>query len=129
MSTTANEYEEPGGNYPDNEGAEVAPREEAPTPPDAGPDHHGQDGGRETLTASEAQRAMAGAAEQDAPAMEQNNATDEEKVRGIVAQTRVDVRDKGPQEIARVLAQRFEQSGIAVPDGEIARLVEWVQAG
>ncbi|MDN3495653.1 hypothetical protein QL996_06930 [Planococcus sp. APC 4015] len=90
------------------------------------PDHHGHDDGRETLTAGEAQRAQAGDATQSAPAMSQNNASDEDKIAGIVAQTRQDVAHMGHDRIVQVLTQRFEQTGIEVSETEIDDLARTV---
>src|ERR671911_139134 len=101
MSTTGNEYERPGVNQPDRgdaDGAAATPaagdptREDKPAPAaaepthtavgigvidgDEGTDHHGQDGGRETVSAGEAQRAPGGLGseqEQRLPAMSQND--------------------------------------------------------
>ena len=80
-----------------------------------GTDHHGQDAGRDTLSAGEAQRESGGLGtegEQNLPAMSQNNASTDDKVEGIVAQTRVDVGGESLERIAEVLHQRLEQSGI-----------------
>lgn len=188
MSTTGNEYEQPGVNYPDREdavGAESTPapgepvREDSPDPaptmgepaPDAqdapawteassareggvepaapaapapsheavgigvvedGIDHHGQDGARDTQTASEAQRtpgALGPEQEQRLPAMAQNNASDIDKVAGIVAQTRQDVGTQPLEQIAHVLRQRLTQSGIELPENDIEELARQVSVG
>ena len=96
---------------------------------DDGSDHHGQDGGRETLTVGESQRETAGDQEQNLPAMSQNNASDQEKITGIVAQTRVDVGDQDDARIADVLRQRLDQSGIATTDDELGQLTRRVRNG
>jgi len=142
-SATANEFDAPGTNYPDSGKADSAPRDESPLdtagpvdvpveatiPEGADPrDHQGQDGGRDTLTAGQAQHEMAGQATQDVPAMSQNNATQDDKVDGIVAQTRVDVGGEPLDRIADVLHQRLEQAGISLSDDEIAALAERVAA-
>lgn len=188
MSTTGNEYEQPGVNYPDREdaaGAASTPapgepvREDSSDPaptmgepaPDAqeapawtdpssaregdvepaapaapapsheavgigvvedGIDHHGQDGARDTQTASEAQRtpgALGAEQEQRLPAMAQNNASDVDKVAGIVAQTRQDVGTQPLEEIAHVLRQRLTQSGIELPENDIEELARQVSVG
>ena len=197
MSTTGNEYEQPGVNYPDREdaagaGSTPAPgepvREDSPDPAptmgepaedakdapawnegssvqtsDADPatgeadaeaaapaappptheavgigvvedgtDHHGQDGARETQSASEAQRtpgALGTEQEQRLPAMAQNNASDIDKVAGIVAQTRQDVGTHPLEEIAHVLRQRLTQSGVELPDNDIEELARQVAVG
>lgn len=88
-----------------------------------GADHHGQDGGRETVTVGEAQREMAGTAEQNVPAMSQNNATDEEKWTGILAQTRADLPGAGEDDIVERVRQRAEQSGIPLTEEQAHALV------
>ena len=88
-----------------------------------GADHHGQDGGRETVSVGEAQREMAGDAEQDLPAMSQNNATDDEKLAGIRAQTRADLPGADADAIVERLRQRAEQSGILLTDEQARTLV------
>ena len=187
MSTTGNEYERPGVNYPDREDAEGATgtpgagdpkRDDAPAAPptmgepsaDAGEppaategssqggaaadgvapaaaepsheavgigvvddgDHHGHDDGRDTLTASEAQHtggALGTEQEQRLPAMAQNNASDLDKVSGIVAQTRADVGTEPVDRIAEVLHQRLEQAGVLLPDGVVQELARQVSTG
>ncbi len=96
-----------------------------------GGDHYGQDGGRETLTAGQAQRAGALGSEQEQrlPAMSQNDASAVDKVSGIVAQTRQDVGTQSVEEIAHVLAQRLEQSGVPLPDLEVQELASQISTG
>lgn len=86
--------------------------------------HHGQDEGRQSLDAGTAQRAQDGLGagrEQTLPAMDQNNASGDEKVAGIVAQTRADFASESADRIAEVLGQRFEQAGVQVSEDEVAR--------
>lgn len=116
MSTTGNEYEQPGVDHPDRDDS----------------DHHGQDEGRDTLTAGEAQRMPGGLGteqEQRLPAMAQNDASMTEKVSGIVAQTRADVGTEPLERIADVLGQRLEQAGIDLPDADIQELAHQVSTG
>lgn len=87
-----------------------------------GADHHGQDGGRETLSAGEAQRDMAGSTEQNVPAMSQNNATDDEKLAGILAQTRADLPGAGEDEVVERLLQRAQQSDISLSEDQARAL-------
>jgi len=148
MSTTGNEYEEPGVNYPDRkdaDGAADTPKKAEPTEPshhaigigvidddaDASGDHHGQDQGRDTLTAGGAQQeaALNDAQEQRLPAMAQNNASEIDKVAGIVAQTRNDLAATEPERVPQVLRERLEQSGIDLPDAEIDELARQITTG
>ncbi|GAA1916555.1 hypothetical protein GCM10009775_06250 [Microbacterium aoyamense] len=92
-----------------------------------GVDHHGQDGGSDALTAGEAQREMAGQAEQDRPAMSQNNASDMDKIAGVVAQTRVDVGGKDHESIVHVLRQRLEQAGVPLTGTDVDELARQVR--
>ncbi|MCR2792092.1 hypothetical protein NQ156_03345 [Microbacterium sp. zg.Y625] len=97
---------------------------------DDGGEHYGQDENRGTLTVSETQRAdLSGEQEQRLPAMAQNNASEVDKVAGIVAQTRSDVATEPHERIVEVLHQRLEQSGIRLPDDEIAELARQVSTG
>ena len=83
------------------------------------------------MTAGEAQRegALGTEQEQRLPAMSQNNASQVEKVSGIVVQTRSDVGDQPQERIQDVLRQRLEQSGIDLPDAEIAELARQISGG
>lgn len=183
MSTTGNEYEQPGVNYPDrgdaagaeatpgadepqrDEGAQAPPAMGEPAP-DASPSadgaadaqpaapvasgseptheavgigviddessHHGQDEGRETMTAGQAQHESGGLGteqEQRLPAMAQNNASNLEKVTGIVAQTRADVATEPLDRIVEVLRQRLTEAGVELPDGDIRELARQVSTG
>jgi len=148
MSTTGNEYEEPGVNYPDRKDADGAtdlPDKAKPTEPshhavgigviddetDASGDHQGQDHGRDTVTAGGAQRegALNDEQEQRLPAMAQNNASEVDKVAGIVAQTRNDLAATEPEKVPDALRQRLEQSGINLPDDEIDELARQITTG
>ncbi len=97
-----------------------------------GSDHFGQDEGRETVTAGQAQREPGGLGseqEQRLPAMSQNDASAIDKVSGIVAQTRQDVGTQSVEEIAHVLAQRLEQSGVPLPEAEVQELARQISTG
>ncbi|WP_426321516.1 hypothetical protein [Microbacterium sp. E-13] len=95
-------------------------------------DHHGQDENRDTMTVGQAQRepgALGTEQEQRLPAMSQNNASDVEKVTGIVAQTRQDVGTESEERIIEVLRQRLDQSGIDLPDSDIQELARQIWTG
>jgi len=99
--------------------------------PQAAGGHRGQDGGRDTLTAGQAQRegALGTEQEQRLPAMAQNNANDLEKVAGIVAQTRGDLAATEPEKVYDVLRQRLQQSGIELPDSDVRELARQITTG
>jgi hypothetical protein len=59
---------------------------------------------------------------QDAPAMDMHDASDEDRIAGIVAQTRADVGDASDERIADVLRQRFSDIGLEVGDDRVRAL-------
>jgi hypothetical protein len=99
--------------------------------PQAQGGHQGQDLGRDTMTASQAQRegALGTEQEQRLPAMSQNNATEIDKISGIVAQTRQDIAGTEPERVFDVLKQRLEQSGIDLPDSDVHELARQITTG
>lgn len=127
MSGTANEFDEPGGNYPDR-------NDETPLEPSQDEDRRGD--GDDTIQHGEAPSTVQGGAvapdahaptagspgTQDEPIMDMHEATDEERVSGIVAQTRADVGDASEERIADVLRQRFTETGTDVGDDRIRAL-------
>lgn len=56
--------------------------------------------------------------------MAQNDAGDDEKIDGILAQTRADLAGHDGQDAARVLAQRLDQAGLPASDDDVAALLE-----
>ncbi|MBB2975953.1 hypothetical protein FHX49_001520 [Microbacterium endophyticum] len=64
---------------------------------------------------------------QDEPVMDMHTATDDERIDGIVDQTRADVGDKSLERIEGVLRQRFEQSGMEFTDELLAELAQRVK--
>lgn len=65
---------------------------------------------------------------QDEPVMDQHIATREDKVSGIIDQTRVDVRGFPLERVVEVLRQRFADAAIETDDQELANLAEQVNA-
>jgi hypothetical protein len=61
--------------------------------------------------------------------MAQNDATQIDKVSGIVAQTRQDVGTEPIERVADVLRQRLSDSGIDLPDDEVRELARQVTTG
>lgn len=90
-------------------------------PGEALPSHAGQGG-------AIAPDAAPGAGVQDAPALDQNDASDEDRIAGIVAQTRSDVGGEGIERIADVLAQRFADAGLDVDADRTVALAAEVDA-
>jgi hypothetical protein len=67
---------------------------------------------------------------QDAPLMDQHEATVEDKINGIVAQTRIDLPGAEHQRVVDVLRQRFSDAGISnVDDTRFDELAKQVAAG
>lgn len=66
---------------------------------------------------------------QDEAAMDVDVASEDDKVAGIVAQTRQDVGGESAERIADVLAQRFTDAGIAIDDARLRQLAGEVAAG
>lgn len=60
---------------------------------------------------------------QNAPVQDMHEASNDDKIAGIVAQTRQDVGNKDDSRIADVLRQRFEETGVKVADDRLAALV------
>ncbi len=87
MSHGANEFEQPGANYPDS-----------------------------------AQAAPAPATTQDGPALDQNVATDMERLDGVVQQVRADVGGEDVAIIEKSLRSRLADTGIVVADDEVSAL-------
>jgi len=95
---------------------------------DEGTDHHGRDGDRDTTTVSQAQQEMHGDSEQRLPAMSQNNATDEEKLAGILAQTRADLPGAPVERISELLRERADQAGVPLGEDDARRYAEELSA-
>ncbi|MFG6475332.1 hypothetical protein ACFXP7_02990 [Microbacterium sp. P06] len=66
---------------------------------------------------------------QNAPVQDMHDTTDEDKIAGIVAQTRQDVGDKDQARIADVLRQRFDETGVHVANDRVAALAAEVANG
>lgn len=116
MSGTANEFENPGGNYPDRQDTDGAQADPAEQRSDAGV------GGAVHHESGDGSAPADGEAVQDEPVLEQNNATTQEKLDGIAAQTRVDLGDESHDRYEEVLRQRLNDSDIQLTDEDVAKL-------
>jgi len=67
--------------------------------------------------------------EQSAPAMDTHTTTDEERIAGVVVQTRADVGEASEERIADVLRQRFSDVGLDLGDDRIRALAAEVAGG
>jgi hypothetical protein len=88
---------------------------------DALPTHAGQGG-------AIGPDALPGGGVQDGPSLEQNDASDEDRIAGIVAQTHSDVGGTGVERIADVLAQRFADAGLDVDADRTVALAAEIDA-
>jgi hypothetical protein len=113
MSGSASEYNDPQSTAPGG-GDSVA---------GAGADPADSYGGAvsDDSTTEEAP-AVAAPGTQNEPAQDMHDASEEDKIAGIVAQTRADVGDQDDARIADVLRQRFNDTGIHVADDRVAAL-------
>jgi hypothetical protein len=123
MSGAGNEFENPGGNYPDSGRADGASAQAAERRSDAGVGgavHHEKDEGTAVAPGEEVQ---------DEPVLAQNNATTQEKLDGIAAQTRVDLGNESHERYEEVLRQRLSDSEIQLTDQEVSDLARRSSGG
>ncbi|WP_375385048.1 hypothetical protein [uncultured Microbacterium sp.] len=108
---------------------ETAPDET--TPDDATEPVHPDAGvGGAVVQGTDADEPGAGAVDaQTEPAMDLDTVTDQERIDGILAQTRVDVGGEDAERIAEVLRQRFEDAGIPASADQLASFAEGLVAG
>lgn len=131
MSDRQNEFDDPGGNYPDQGGSSAPshvasgvgvpdeqPPLDEPTPPE-------RPGGKD----SDHPSAPIPPPEDGGPIMDQHPAPDVDKIAGIVAQTRSDVGTEPVERIADVLRQRLDDAGLELSDNEVADLAQQVATG
>ncbi|MCR2764543.1 hypothetical protein NQ152_13610 [Microbacterium sp. zg.B48] len=112
MSGTANEFENPGANHPDRrdqEGVQPDPAEQRSDAGVGGAVNQSDDAPRRQET-------------QDEPVLAQNQASRQEKIDGLVAQTRVDLGGESDERYSEVLRQRLEDAGIEMTDEDRQRL-------
>jgi hypothetical protein len=122
MSGTTNEFENPGGNYPDS-GQDAAGVQAAEQRSDAGVGgavHHEKD---------EPAPPAPGEAVQDEPVLPQNDASVEDKLAGIAAQTRVDLGDESHERYQQVIRQRLNDTGIELTDDQVSDLARRSSGG
>ena len=122
MSGTGNEFENPGGNYPDSGKADGASAQAAEQRSDAGV-------GGEVYHEKGEGAAAPGEEVQDEPVLAQNNATTQEKLDGIAAQTRVDLGNESHERYEEVLRQRLNDSEIPLTDDEVSDLARRSSGG
>lgn len=63
-------------------------------------------------------------ATQDEPVLEQNQASTQEKLDGIAAQTRADLGGESDDRYEEVLRQRLDDAGIDLTDDEVRKLTQ-----
>jgi len=106
MSGTANEFDETAANSPDRKDSDGT--QQSSTAGVGGAIH------------SESGDNPAGV--QDEPVLEQNAATTQDQIAGIVAQTRADLGSETDERYAEVLRQRLEDAGIQMTDDDVQSL-------
>lgn len=67
--------------------------------------------------------------DQEEPKLDQNPASDGERLAGIVAQTRADLGEDDDSRVLAMLRQRIEDAGIDVSDALLSELVDKVRRG
>lgn len=118
MSGTANEFENPGANYPDRRDVEgIEPEVEEMRATDRDNASHAPTDLDST------------AATQDEPLLEQHETTTAAKIDGIAQQTLSDLGTAPAERYEEVLRQRFKDAGLVVPDEQIRALAEKLATG
>jgi len=121
-SDTANEYENPGANYPDREDAGDIEPESEELRSDAAAD------GAAGPAPDSAPRESA-VPTQDVPVLAQNETTTQEQIDGVLDQVRADLGTVPVERYEAVLEQRFTESGIAVPADQVHAFAERLATG
>jgi hypothetical protein len=116
MSGSGSEFENPGGTSPHSGPPSGADAQAAEQRSDAGV------GGEVYHEKDEPAAPAPGEEVQDEPVLAQNNATTQEKLDGIAAQTRVDLGDESHERYEEVLRQRLNDSEIQLTDDEVSAL-------
>lgn len=108
-SLTGNEFEEPGANYPDSA------KETDEEPRIAGV---AEDLPPEQRTGT-----------QDGPRQDVHVTNDQERLHGIIAQTRIDLTGQSPDIVEKSLRHRLGDIGITLDEDEFAALVRDISGG
>ncbi|WP_431802867.1 hypothetical protein [Microbacterium sp. bgisy203] len=66
---------------------------------------------------------------QDEPALDQNAASDQDKLDGLVAQLRADVAGENAATVEQAVRRRLDDTGIALGEERIAALVAELSSG
>ena len=117
-SRTADTFDEPGGNYPDR-------GEGHPNADGRGPDQGGEWSGPVSHGDNEP-------GQQTEPAQDMNATTPDERLEGVIVQTRGDIVVQGIEDrasVGRLLAQRLADIGVVVEGKELDDLVDRTLSG
>lgn len=87
-------------------------------------DHHGQDSGDD-----QAQGPLSDEQEQRLPLLSQNDASEIEKVTGILVQTRDDMAAEPRERIVQALTERLAQAGIDASEADVQELADQITTG
>lgn len=120
MSGTTNE---PGGTQPSGDATEPVAAQAAEQRSDAGV------GGEVYHEGGDGTAAAPGENTQDEPVLAQNDASTQDKLDGIAAQTRVDLGDESHDRYQEVLRQRLNDSDIQLTDDEVSDLARRSSGG
>ena len=111
------EYEKNGGDYPDKGGTWSGPvSDDAKSQPET-------DG---TASGSGTQAGVSEPGTQDAPLQDMHPTSVDEKIEGIIAQSRSDFAGSGDMDLPLLVRRRLEDAGIQASDEDIQRVVDRV---
>ncbi|SFI16735.1 MULTISPECIES: hypothetical protein [Microbacterium] len=121
MSGTANEFDEPGGNYPDAGGPDAKAQASDAGVGGAIADEHDDRDDAASTPAGTPDASAAGT--QDAPAMDTHTASGDDKLDGLLAQVRSDGQGQDAAMVEKLLRSRLPDTGLQLDEGRIAALV------
>lgn len=125
MSDRTNEFGDPGGNHPDVGGVDAKAQASDAGVGGAIADEQDEDrDDREDPTSTPAGTPDASSrGTQDAPSMDTHAATGDDKLDGVIAQTRSDGRGQDAATVEKLLRSRLQDTGLQMDEDRIAALV------
>lgn len=85
-----------------------------------------EDFGPDTVPLSAAEHVDTGLTDQDTTAMDQHPTTTEERIRGIIEQSRDDMIGHDREQVTELLRDRFSDAGIEIPDDELESIARGI---
>lgn len=119
MSGTTNEFEHPGGNYPDVGGSDAKAQSSDAGVGGAIADEHAED--RDATPPGTPDASTAGT--QDAPAMDTDAPSGDDQLDGVIAQTRSDGRGQDAATVEKLLRSRLADTGLQMGEDRMAAVV------